>query len=403
MKAFLPHQMEKAFILSFIVGFIIIFLGSCVSEEANVKKVIDNGVEVIINNLEPYRKGKKAANLSAQEEFAINMDSNDLVEKGLAEVHSFDVDSEGNIYVVCVNNEANLIFKFDNNGSFVKSFVRPGQGPGEFIDCSYFRINSKDELVVTGNFKIIIFDKEGNYLREIKIPLGSSTGTMLENGNYIFKDSPRPTEEKSGEMTCSLALYDPEFKKIKELDHINYPDPGSQEIKGIYYKLLWSIEDKRIFTASQERDYELYVYDFNGNLLRRIRKKYHKVSPSEEYKAKYKENLGENMYRFLKDRLSFPTFLPPFHFFLTDDEGRMFVMTYEKGENPDEHFYDVFDPEGFFILKKSMKTCLSNDFLSFSAVDFVDGKIKNSQFYCHYEKEDSSTELIVYKISWINL
>jgi hypothetical protein len=395
--------MKKVVPLGFIVFFIIFFLGSCVSEKAEVKKIIENGVEIVINNLKPYKKGEKVPTFSLQEEFSINMDSIDLVEKGFTEVHSFDVDSEGNIYVVCVNNDGNLIYKFDNNGSFVKSFARSGQGPGEFVYCSYFRINSRDELIVTGNFKIIIFDKDGNYLREIKITLGSTSGTMLENGNYLFKDSPRPKKEKSGEMICSLSLYDPEFNKIKELDKIRYPDPGFQEIKGIYYKILWSIENDRIFTASQERDYEIYIYDFNGNLLRKIRKKYQKISPSDEYKAKYKENLGENMYQFLKDRLSFPSFLPPFHFLLTDDEGKMFAMTYEKGEKPDEHVYDVFDPEGVFILRKSMKTCLSNDFLSFSAVDFVDGKIKNSRFYCHYEKEDSSTELIIYKISWTNL
>jgi hypothetical protein len=78
----------------------------------------------------------------------------------------------------------------------------------------------------------------------------------------------------------------------------------------------------------------------------------------------------------------------------------MFVMSYEKGEKPGEHIYDIFNPEGIFILRKSLKTCLSNDFLSFSSVDYVDGKMKNNRFYCHHEKEDGTTEIIVNKISW---
>ncbi len=184
---------------------------------------MENGVEVVINNLEPYKIGNKAPDFHLQQEFAIDMDSDDLAEKGLTEVHSFDVDSEGNIYVVCMNNEGNLIYKFDNNGNFVKSFARSGQGPGEFVDCFYFWINSRDELVVTGNNKIIIFDRKGAYLKETKIYLGTSSGTVLENGNYLFKDSPRPIQDRKGEMICSLSLYDPEFKKIKEIDQIKFP------------------------------------------------------------------------------------------------------------------------------------------------------------------------------------
>ena len=115
--------MKKAVLLGFIVFFVIFFCGSCVSEKTKVKKIIENGVETVINNLKPYRKGEKAKNFSLLEEFAINMDSIDLVEKGFTEVHSFDVDSEGNIYVVCVNNEGNLIYKFKWLSIFKDSYI----------------------------------------------------------------------------------------------------------------------------------------------------------------------------------------------------------------------------------------------------------------------------------------
>jgi len=72
--------MKKVVPLGFIVFFIIFFLGSCVSEKAKVKKIIENGVEIVINNLKPYKKGEKVPNFSLQEEFAINMDSIDLVD-----------------------------------------------------------------------------------------------------------------------------------------------------------------------------------------------------------------------------------------------------------------------------------------------------------------------------------
>lgn len=386
-----------------LIALIVFSLASCKSEESKVEKIMENGVEIIVNHLEPYKIEKVAPQFALQEDFSINMDSDELLDAGLAEVHSFDVDSEGNIYIISVNIEGNLIYKFNNQGKFLQSFGRSGQGPGEFVDCAYFRISSRNELIVAANNKIIFFDIDGSFMQETKITLGTSSGTLLDNGNYLFKDSPRPSKEKSGEMVSSISLYNPEFVKIKELDQIKFPDPGSQDIKGIYYKLFWDISNDMIFTASQDRDYEIYVYDLNGNFVRKIRKKHEKTPPSDEYKNKYIKNLGENMYRFLKDRLYFPSSLPFFHYFITDNNGSLFVMTYEVGLKPGEHIYDVFNPDGVFILKESMKACLSNDFLTFSSVDFVDGKIKNDRFYCHYEKEDGTTNLLVYKISWSGL
>ena len=41
------------------------------------------------------------------------------------------------------------------------------------------RINSHDEIIVTANHKILIFDKIGNNLKEIRIKLGTSFGTIV--------------------------------------------------------------------------------------------------------------------------------------------------------------------------------------------------------------------------------
>lgn len=383
-----------------LLAFILLLTALCSPKDEKVEKIIKDRVEVVQNQIEPYRIRREPSNFILQEEFEIDLERKDLAEKGITEIHSFDVDSEGNIFMICINNDNNLIFKFNNKGNLTQSFGRRGQGPGEFQDCFYFRINSKDELVVTANHKILIFDKVGSILKETKINLGTSSGTILDNGNYLFKGTPVPVKERAGEMVSYLSLYDTEFRKINDLDRVVYPDPGSQEIKGIYYKLLWSVDADKIYTASQERGYEIYVYDISGNLLRKVRKTYKKIPPSDEYKENYKKNLGLRMYKFLKNRLHFPSSLPPFHCFLTDQKGRIFVMTYEEGEKSGEQIYDIFNPDGIFIFRKSMQLCLSNDFLNFSAVDYVDGRMKNKRFYCHYEKESGHTKLGVYKISW---
>jgi len=274
------------------------------------------------------------AGKTLEEELVIDLEREDLAKSGITEIHSFDVDSEGNIYLLCLNNDDNLIFKFNKKGDYIHSFGQRGQGPGEFQDCFYFRINSYDEIIVTANHKILIYDKNGNNLKEIKIKLGTSLATLVDNGNYLFKDIPKPVKEREGRFVSHLSLYNSEFKKIKDLDRIEYPDPGSQKIKGIYYKLLWSIDASKIYTASQERGYEIYVYDLNGNFLRRVKKAYKKISPDDEYKKRYKDNLGKRMYELLGDRLYFPASLPPFHYFIKEIQAilafRVIIKTAER-------------------------------------------------------------------------
>jgi hypothetical protein len=60
---------------------------------------------------------------------------------------------------------------------------------------------------------------------------------------------------------CSdLSLYDPDFKKIKDLDRIEYPDPGSQELNALYNLLFWTVGGQRIFSTSQDRGYEIFFF-----------------------------------------------------------------------------------------------------------------------------------------------
>ena len=52
----------------------------------------------------------------------------------------------------------------------------------------------------------------------------------------------------------------------------------------------------------------------------------------------------------------FPTPLPPICSFFVDDEGRIFVMTYESGNNPGEYVFDLFNANGIFFGRKSLNT-----------------------------------------------
>lgn len=361
---------------------------------------MENGVEIVLNKIEPYKIKREHTKFTLEKEFVIDTERDDLAKIGIVDIDGFDVDFEGNIYVLCLQNDNELIHKFDNKGNYTYGFARKGRGPGEFQMFFYFRINSRNEIIVTANQKILVFNKNGIFLRQIKIEIGTSAGTLLDNGNYLFEDAPMQIEERSGKTASNLSLYDQDFKKIKELDRIEYPDPGSQELNALYNLLFWAVNGQRIFSASQDRGYEILVFDLNGSPLRKIRKEYRKIPISDEYKEEYKKNLGSRMYEILKNRLHYSLLLPPFHYFLTDEDDRIFVRTYEKGDQKDEFIYDIFNSNGLFISRKSMSSCLCSNYFYFSAVNFVNGKIKNGRFYCLSEKESGFRELRIYKMIW---
>jgi len=64
------------------------------------------------------------------------------------------------------------------------------------------------------------------------------------------------------------------------------------------------------------------IYDTEGKLLQKIRKEYNPVPVTQSYKTEY---------------------------------VKLFVMTYEPGNNTGEFIYDVFNEDGIFFYRTSLK------------------------------------------------
>jgi hypothetical protein len=140
--------------------------------------------------------------------------------------------------------------------------------------------------------------------------------------------------------------------------------------------------------ACEDRGYEILKYDLEGNLIQKIRKEYQPVSISEDVikeKKKQFETMGGEVW--------FPKFWLPMGDFFLDDEGRIFVRTFERGENPGEYIVDIFNPEGVFIGRKAMNILTLGD-------AHVCAKSKRGRLYCFQEKPDGFREFNVYNMKW---
>ncbi len=89
--------------------------------------------------------------------------------------------------------------------------------------------------------------------------------------------------------------------------------------------------------------------------------------------------------------------MPPFHYFFLDDEGCLYVKTYEKGDKQNEYMQDIFNSDGIFITRRRIA---GYGKWIYPGIALDRAKAKNNRLYCIREKESGYKELVVYKMNW---
>ena len=365
---------------------------SCVYRSDQVEKHIEDGVEVTINYLEPYKIKDEPSNLVLEKEFSIDFASEEIGELGIADTTDFEIDSNGNIYFFFSNKDGNLIFKFDPQGNFLTSFGTKGQGPGEMQWIIWTGCDSQNNLFVSdnGNRKILIFSDDGSLVKEIRYP--SKVGLLypLENGNFfgLWDKHPAPSEKYM--YVWAFSLYNPEFKEIKLLDTQKVYDFNILGDRGVNARPFFRsrVHNNNIYISCEDRGYEILKFNLEGDLLQKIRKEYKPVEVSDEVireKRRQYEEYGMKVW--------FPKFWLPMCDFFLDDNGRIFVKTFETGEYPADYIFDIFNPDGVFIGRKAMNILTLGD--AYACV-----KSKRDRLYCFQEKPDGFREFNVYRMRW---
>jgi hypothetical protein len=382
-------NMKKLFHLIIILSLSIY----CGPKQEEVERIMEDGVEVIVNHLEPYKIKGEPNTLHLTEEFIIDTDKDDIAATGLTHVQNFDVDSEGSLYFLNRRSGKDFVFKFDQNGNFITSFGRKGQGPGELMSPFDLIVDYRDDIVITDIVgKIVIFGKDGAYKKQVKTEQITAQALPLENGNYLILK--RIFNPYGNNVEWPLLLCGPDLEVIKELGR--YKAPNYRDKWGFPPdNFSYGVSEGKIFMGNSENDYEMRVFDLAGNLTRNIRKEFQSVEVSEELKKEIMERIEGS---FMADGIFFHKHCPAFQYFFTDDEGHVFVMTYEEGENPREYMFDVFNSSGIFV----SRILLGNMRSPFSPAG-ISRKIataKNRHLYCLKEKENGHLEFVVYRMMW---
>ncbi len=400
------HFTAKSINVLFLIGFLfggILFLSYCSSPESKVSRFFENGIEVLLNRnisqdeLNPFK---------LEVIFSIDTEDEDTLDFGLTDIWGFDVSPEGDIFVYHPpGSQGNLIFRFDKSGEPVLSFGKKGQGPGEIQWPLFQKINRNNEISVLdrGGQKILLFDKNGKLKQEIKpVKRISGSGVLLElsNGNYLFRE-PAGQYFKDSSLSIVLSIIDPEFNVIQELGRLVIDNPiTSLQFRYPLPVFSWDLSDDSIYIGSEEYGYEIHVYDFDGELIRKIKKEYTQLPYSKEQMNEVLNMLEDPEAEFLRKKWIRPEYNPPFQHLFVSNDNQLFVMTFEPGDNRGEYLTDVYDADGILISKCSLNLWLSSDILApGGAFDSWTSVLKN-RLYCVREKESGYKELIVYQMRW---
>jgi len=85
-------------------------------------------------------------------------------------------------------------------------------------------------------------------------------------------------------------------------------------------------------------------------------------------------------------RKGLPRHFPAFEDLSVDEEGRIYVQTYERQMDKDEFYFDVFEPDGKYIAKIPLKT--------------LPEYWKNGKMYTAEEDENGYLYIKRYKVTW---
>lgn len=382
--------MRKIFILFVLVG----LFNFCAEKSEKPELIFEEGVEVVLNRLEPYTIRGEPSSLLLEEEFTIDFEREDLAEQGMGDILGFEVDSKGNIYCICESR----IFQFDSRGQYIRKFGENGQGPGEIQYPMRWWTTKADELGLFDylNDKFLFFDEAGRFINEIKIPsnirsYGPVWTLLLEGGSSLFQETSFNREAETHEH--HLTVLDSSFERMAQLqESVIYENPfRSARFNLMRTHILSQAKHDKIYAACQQNeDFLINIYNLQGQLLKQIHKEYKKVDIPKSYRdQKMEEYLNSTPYRVHKMLGYFPAHFPPMKNLYVDDRGRMFVETYEEGEEPGSEMVDIFNAEGINTGRVALKIVESRVF-------------KNERLYDFLEKESGFQKLVVYRISWSN-
>lgn len=318
------------------LSLLILFI-ACGEQEAKWKGTIEevDGVTIVKNPIEPMY-GEDVFVL--EEELTIG-EADGPKEYMFSSLRYLTVDDRG--YIYALDYKEKHVKVYDDNGKYLATMGKEGQGPGDIRGPHGVCITPQNEVMVpdSWNNRLTFFSQEGQFIRSITTTPFELLETKIDSkGNVIGREVVRDEENSRWE----LKKFDSGLNYLFSLDSSPYPDLN--KLNPFLPSLIWDIDKNDRIISGYPEKYGIKIFNPEGTLIKKIQKDYEPLEIAEEQLERLKDIPPQI-------KLDVPQHHAAYWSFFVDDECRIFVFTWEKVPGEDKRYFDVFDSEGKYIAK----------------------------------------------------
>jgi hypothetical protein len=301
-----------------------------------------DGVQVVRNPKAPmYPQGA----LVLQEELTIGV-AEGAEEYTFVSLRGITVDDQGAIFAL--DQRKPRVDVFSGDGSHIRSIGRRGQGPGEFQTPFFIALAPGGEILVGGMDRLSFFDRTGVFLRSQQNTVQPFAFIkFLENGDTV--GTRMVMEEQNPRFEVVLCGHDIKPKVVLASSPMPEPPPppGESGRYALFSSVIrWDISGGReIVCADGQEGYRLSVFDAGGRLTRTIHKEYDPVPVIDLDVERQMKQHGFKS----RNEVTFPRFLPPIWWVYADEDGRIYVSTWQRNPDTGIALFNIFDAEGRYL------------------------------------------------------
>jgi hypothetical protein len=222
----------------------------------------------------------------------------------------------------------------------MRTIGRRGQGPGEMGAVLSVAISpNNQELIVSDANKLIVFDLEGRFKRNLLLRGLASQASLNGQGNIYAWIGDIPGKRDI------LRLFSPDMTKIlADICVIPFPPDVNMYMPRAY----WILDPHGRLIFGYPTTYEISFYDENSKIIKKVLREYDPVKVTKEDKEIYLRRMNPPGYSG-PVKQPCPSVHAAFRSFFADDSGRLFVQTWERTSNGRQDIYDVYNADGRFM------------------------------------------------------
>ena len=255
---------------------------------------------------------------------------------GFHNIRAIAVDDEGRLCIL--DQGLNRVYVFDSQGKLVKEIG--GKSAAEpFQTAPGVAIGIHGEIAVSdyGKLAVLYFSRGGEFLRQSsREDLCLYSLSILKDGKIAAMTIPLD----GGPFRMEARILDANLEGIVTRGSVLSPQQGDT-VDPFWISPIWKAGGNGLLYYSHPADYKIEVFDLDGHGVRDIVKKVQPVRITEAEKEEASKQFIPPGYKF-----KYSEYHSAFQGFTVDDDGHVFVRTWEKSPEPGGFMFDVFDDQG---------------------------------------------------------